>query len=1288
MTAFLWVTLGTLSMAGAFAYEPASGPSMETRPFSDPANITQPSTGAPGFPSANAGVDAQAGFLNPPFGYGEVPYWWWTGDPLDKERLLWQLDKLHAMGLPGVQINYAHDTQMRTYAVDPPIFSDAWWDTWRWITGECHKRGMGIGISGYTIDWPGKNNLFRQIGITDGSLRGASLAHATKRAEGGKPLAWDLPEHTIALIAYRLNGDTVQGEERVDLLPAAHARKLEWMPPDGQWQVVAVHVESPEYSVDPMNPASGQKVLERFFQPFAEHCPGDMAGALNYFFQDELNFGVDGWLWNDTFAGEFLKRKGYDITPLLPALFTDVGSITPKVRLDYSDVMVSLTEENYFRPIFDWHWKRGLIYACDPGSRGGNPLEFGDYFRCVRWYSAPGHDTPGGSADLRKDKVSSSIAHLYQRPRVWLEGYHSLGWGATPATIFDSSCKNFLYGATLLNLHGLYYTTHGGYWEWAPPCFHFRMPYWEHMGAFFKYFERLSYLLSQGTHVCDVAILYPVAALEAGMGGQESLDTAFGIGSDLYLKNGIDFDFIDFESLARAEVRERQLQVSGEGYRVLILPAMRALRYSTLEKALEFQRAGGIVIGAGALPEASDRAGRDDPELDTVVKTLFGVTAADVAAGTPVAKQVNDAGGIGLACLGPDMTEHVTKCLADDLLRDFIPQGTAQVLHRRIGLRDVYMVMGAAKNSECFFRAKGNVEYWNPWKGTTQPLYAFSPCDSGTRVRMPLDAGQAQLIVFSPAEPGWHIEQTDLDDIVAVKPSGNTVTVEGIAYSAGRKMAVVRSAEKTVELSGNAAEPLPPLPVEGVWEFELKPTMDNRWGDFRLPASNTMIGPEARRFLYREETSPGCDWQAASLDTSQWVNVTNSFGTRFWKLGPLPEGMDLTALDTELAAITQIDPAQPVKADGHEYHWQPYEFSMRWNLEKDPGPQGYHGLKENISDDFICLGKPKYTGTAFAYEKEEGGTHYYLWTSALSARKTGATLHLGALKPASIWINNAPVADTSAVFPLAEGGNPLLLRFDTVGRTHAVLEYTDTPAPTTTHPLAMTWYANDAVVPLDAKPQDRSPAGWYRFVSPPGLRSMRIVAHGTVQAWADGKPLDIQPGERGDDGAAVYTALITQPQALAVNVALRVQQERGWYGGAAIPEPITLDCVPGHILPGDWAKAGVLEHYSGGAWYRKTVSLTTQQATGRVTLDLGRVVATAEVRVNGQTAGILSTPPWAIDISKQVTPGDNRIEILVYNTLANHYGTIPTQYRGDPVSGLLGPVTIQTMQPVVLVPGT
>ena len=71
------------------------------------------------------------------------------------------------------------------------------------------------------------------------------------------------------------------------------------------------------------------------------------------------------------------------------------------------------------------------------------------------------------------------------------------------------------------------------------------------------------------------------------------------------------------------------------------------------------------------------------------------------------------------------------------------------------------------------------------------------------------------------------------------------------------------------------------------------------------------------------------------------------------------------------------------------------------------------------------------------------------------------------------------------------------------------------------------------------------------------------------------------------------------------------------------------------------------------------------------------MVATAEVRVNGQLAGIRVAPPWRVDISKQVRAGENRIEVLVFNTLANHYLTIPTRYRGSTKSGLLGPVRLK-----------
>jgi hypothetical protein len=245
-----------------------------------------------------------------------------------------------------------------------------------------------------------------------------------------------------------------------------------------------------------------------------------------------------------------------------------------------------------------------------------------------------------------------------------------------------------------------------------------------------------------------------------------------------------------------------------------------------------------------------------------------------------------------------------------------------------------------------------------------------------------------------------------------------------------------------------------------------------------------------------------------------------------------------------------------------------------------------------------------------------------------------------------------------------------------------VLEASEAPAPLARTPLAMTWYDRPGLVPLDALPAVAKPTGWYRFVAPPGLRAMTLTAYGTVQAWADGQPVTVTPEPTAGNGAVRYRLTLGALVPGKALVALRIEPPRGSYGGAAIPEPIGLDCGIGTAALGDWSQGSALECYSGGVWYRKSVNLSPAQLASRTVLDLGEVVATAEVRVNGRTAGIRVAPPWKLDITEHVKAGDNRIEILVYNTLANHYLTVPTKYRGNPKSGLLGPVRLE------FVPGT
>lgn len=116
-------------------------------------------------------------------------------------------------------------------------------------------------------------------------------------------------------------------------------------------------------------------------------------------------------------------------------------------------------------------------------------------------------------------------------------------------------------------------------WEWAPPCNHYHMPYWSQMGTLLECTRRLSYVLSQGVHRCDAAVIYPVAAVEADEEqGKQAVAAAFEMGRTLY-RGGIDFDFIDFESVERAETKNGKLCVAGEEYRYLVLPDMANVRF-------------------------------------------------------------------------------------------------------------------------------------------------------------------------------------------------------------------------------------------------------------------------------------------------------------------------------------------------------------------------------------------------------------------------------------------------------------------------------------------------------------------------------------------------------------------------------------------------------------------------------------------------------------------------------------------------------------------------------------
>lgn len=81
-----------------------------------------------------------------------------------------------------------------------------------------------------------------------------------------------------------------------------------------------------------------------------------------------------------------------------------------------------------------------------------------------------------------------------------------------------------------------------------------------------------------------------------------------------------------------------------------------------------------------------------------------------------------------------------------------------------------------------------------------------------------------------------------------------------------------------------------------------------------------------------------------------------------------------------------------------------------------------------------------------------------------------------------------------------------------------------------------------------------------------------------------------------------------------------------------------------------------IKYYSGTAVYRKTVTLSGLRpptSGSHVILDLGKVCDVAEVWLNGEKAGVRWTPPFRVDVSRWVRPGENALEIRVANTWVN-----------------------------------
>jgi len=146
------------------------------------------------------------------------------------------------------------------------------------------------------------------------------------------------------------------------------------------------------------------------------------------------------------------------------------------------------------------------------------------------------------------------------------------------------------------------------------------------------------------------------------------------------------------------------------------------------------------------------------------------------------------------------------------------------------------------------------------------------------------------------------------------------------------------------------------------------------------------------------------------------------------------------------------------------------------------------------------------------------------------------------------------------------------------------------------------------------------------------------------------------------------------------------------WGGPGTVEFAALASWPERSEPG-------IKFYSGTATYTKTFDrppVRKEATAGRFFLNLGRVREVAEVRLNGKSCGIVWAPPFRVEVTDALKPGENQIEIDVVNFWPNRIigdANLPPERRLTRTnilelktdtalmpSGLLGSVQLEVMQ--------
>jgi hypothetical protein len=740
-----------------------------------------------GAQSAQPDIVDAATFRQPPAqyrGHQMYGYGLFNLSTLSEDRIVSAIDKMvkENMGgfapepnggpTTGLPEDYLKATRRRPSTEGVVYLSDEYFKLYRVALEQARKHGMEVILYD---EWT------YPTGIVDGQFYAnykqhiaKSLEMVEKNAAGPARVELPVPER-LYVGAVMMNRDTF---ELVDI----SSRRKPGEPvvtqvPKGNWKVMAFYLD------DTIRPASQKggfadyldsdamdKFISLSYQKMYDHL-GDFFGKeIKFTFWDEpAMHPVDGRMWTASFNKGFEAKYGFSPMKYYPALWYDIGPQTAAARNALFGFRAHLFATNFVKKLNDFCEAHGIKAGGhfdqeEPVSPVGVN---GDLMKLVGNEGVPGVDdiyylgrsNPGY-------KIVTSAAFNYDKPVVFAETYAAYN-RLDEQTIYKVAMDQYAMGVNLQ-------VTSGGPRLWDSA--------WE--PKFNDYLGRLSYLLQHGRHVADIAVLYPIAALQSAYkfdGGQHVSAAATpepkingeisareggvvpreidyqDIGDALFRGLRVDYTYLHPEILSdRCTVEGKKLVLNNrenrEEYGVLMVPGGDTLPVAAAARIKEFYENGGIVIATSRLPFKSAEFGRDK-DIRKMVAEVFGLPADDPpTAGllramngrlvSFVYTKKNAAGGQSYFVPKPEpwvleWTLGRVLPVRDVRIDAPMPQlkqapdydGALTYIHKVKNGHDIYFLANSTDrgvDTKVTLRGKKSLRIWNPHTGESQPAEVAS----------------------------------------------------------------------------------------------------------------------------------------------------------------------------------------------------------------------------------------------------------------------------------------------------------------------------------------------------------------------------------------------------------------------------------------------------------------------------------------------------------------------------------------------------------------------------------